>query len=122
MEVVNQAFDKARQLFESVVPPCAVVIDTPTDFEVRAMKKSESGEDRDGILFGYVVKHADSITIGFNTQWKESVRKELFSAFLLQKMNHHGRIRVHEMDHQTYLDLQYVIQSLLRYYTDQGWT
>ena len=111
MEVVNDAFSTARQLLKSTVPPCTETMDNSEYYEVRSINPERS-ED---ILFGYVIKHTDSITIGFNDKLEENNMERLFSKYLLQKMNEHKRIHIHEMNHQLREDLQEAINHLMRY-------
>ena len=109
MEVVNDAFSTARQLLKSTVPPCTETMDNSEYYEVRSINPERS-ED---ILFGYVIKHTDSITIGFNDKLEENNMERLFSKYLLQKMNEHKRIHIHEMNHQLREDLQEAINHLI---------
>lgn len=117
MEVVNDAFSTARQLLKSTVPPCTETMDNPEHYEVRSINPERS-ED---ILFGYVIKHTDSITIGFNDKLGGNNMEQLFSKYLLQKMNEHKRIHIHEMNHQLREDLQEAINHLMRYYNEKNW-
>lgn len=117
MEVVNDAFSTARQLLKSTVPPCTETMDNSEYYEVRSINQERS-ED---ILFGYVIKHTDSITIGFNDKLEENNMERLFSKYLLQKMNEHKRIHIHEMNHQLREDLQEAINHLMRYYNEKNW-
>lgn len=121
MEVVNIAFNEICEILKSVVPPCQTTVDDAFNYEVRAIKKNEKGETVSDKLFGYVVKHADSITVGFDKSFGTNIRKELFSDYLIQKMNHESRIRIHEMTHQLHKDLQYATDHLLRYYVSMDW-
>lgn len=75
---------------------------------------------RKSCIFGSVIKHADSITVTFNDKLGKENSKELFSDYLLQKMEH-GRIRIHEMNRQLHEDLQNAVQNLTRYYSSMGW-
>ena len=45
--------------------------------------------------------------------------EQLFSKYLLQKMNEHKRIHIHEMNHQLREDLQEAINHLMRYYNEK---
>ena len=92
MEVVNDAFSTARQLLKSTVPPCTETMDNSEYYEVRSINPERS-ED---ILFGYVIKHTDSITIGFNDKLEEN-------------------------NHQLREDLQEAINHLMRYYNEKNW-
>lgn len=121
MEVVNEAYKEVREMFKSVVPPCTATIDDGTHYEVVAIKQEAGPSQESHVLLGTVVKHADSITVGFNNKLGEKKNKELFSEYLLEKMNPHGRIRIHEMNRQLHLDLQYAVERLMRYYNDMGW-
>ena len=102
---------------KSTVPPCTETMDNPEYYEVRSINPERS-ED---ILFGYVIKHTDSITIGFNDKLEENNMERLFSKYLLQKMNEHKRIHIHEMNHQLREDLQEAINHLMRYYNEKNW-
>lgn len=117
MEVVNEAFNVVRQLLKSTVPPCTATIDNADHYEVRAINPEQSKN----VLFGYVIKHADSVTVGFNDKLGKSKMKQLFSAYLLQKMNEQGRIRIHDINHQLHSDLQEAVSSLMRYYNEENW-
>ena len=117
MEVVNEAFNVAKQLLKSTVPPCTVTIDSADHYEVLAINPEKSKN----ILLGYVIKHADSITVGFNDKLGKNKMKQLFSDYLLQKMNAQGRIRIHDMNHQLHSDMQEAINNLMRYYNEENW-
>lgn len=121
MEVVNEAYKVVRQMLKSVVPPCTVTVDDDFHCEVWAIKDQSKEVNESRVLLGYVIKHADSITVGFNNKLGEKKDAELFSAYLLQKMNPHGHIRVHEMNHQLHTDMQSAIDSLMRYYNSMNW-
>ncbi|WP_294177473.1 hypothetical protein [uncultured Coprobacter sp.] len=117
MEVVNEAFNTVRQLLKSTVPPCTATIDNPEHYEVRSINPEHSKN----ILLGYVSKHADSITVGFNDKLGKNNMEQLFSKYLLQKMNEHKRMHIHEMNRQLHADLQEAINHLMRYYNEKNW-
>lgn len=121
MEVVNEAFNVLKELLSSVVPPFTATIDDNSQYEVWAIKQEAGKSQENHVFFGKVIKHADSITVEFNDHLGKDKLKELFSAYLLQKMNPHGRIRIHEMNHQLHTDLQGAIDSIWRYYNSMGW-
>ncbi|WP_055095938.1 hypothetical protein [Gabonia massiliensis] len=120
MEVVNKAFDDVKEFLKSVVPPCTATIDDHYHYEVWAIKEEAKLSQENHVFFGSVIKHADSITVTFNDKLGKENSKELFSDYLLQKMQH-GRICIHEMNRQLHEDLQNAVQNLTRYYNSMGW-
>ncbi len=116
MEAVNKVFDTVRQLLKSTIPPCVATVDNEEHYEVCIMNSTHPEK----ILLGYVIKHDDSITVGFNDKLDESRMKQLFSKSLLQKMNIHKRIRIYELGHPLLADLQEAINHLMHYYTDNN--
>ena len=121
MKIVDTAFNEIREILKSTVPPCQVTIDKDYHYEVKAIKKDKNGNITSDKIFGYVIKHDDSITIGFDTALNDTQKTELFSDYLIHKMNRDSRIRIHEMTHSLHKDLQYAIEHLLRYYTSMSW-
>lgn len=117
MKMVNDTFNVVRQLLKSTVPPCTATIDTPEHYEVQAIPPKHSGNT----LLGYVIKHTDSITVGFNNHLGKEKMQQLFSKSLLQKMDEHKRIRIHEINSQLHSDLQEAINHLLHYYNEKNW-
>lgn len=108
-------------MFQSAVPPYVATINDDYHYEVWAVKQ-QTGESRSSEeLLGYVAKHDDSVTVGFNNKLDEQARKHLFSNLLLTKMNGHGRISIHRMTHQLHADLQEAIANLMRYYSEMNW-
>lgn len=121
MEVVNEAFREIREMLKSTVPPCTATVDNNERYEVWAVKEDSGISQVSRVLLGNVTRHSDSVTVGFNNKIGEKQKKELFSAYLLQKMNPHGRISIHQMNHQLHTDIQSAIDALMRYYTDMNW-
>ena len=121
MQGINATFHVIRQMFKSTVHPCQITTDEDAHYEVRAIKKDAHGETLSDKLVGYVVKHEDSVTVGFDSLLNDAVKRELFSTYLIQKMNRESRIRIHRMTAQLHSDLQSAIDQLLRYYTKVNW-
>lgn len=121
MEVVNQAFREVREMLKSTVPPCTATVDNDEKYEVWAVKEESGASQVSRVFLGSVTRHSDSVTVMFNNKIGEHLKKQLFSDYLLHKMNHHGRISIHQMAHQEHGDLQSAIDSLMRYYNSMGW-
>ncbi len=108
-------------MFQSAVPPYVATINDDYHYEVWAVKQ-QTGESRSSEeLLGYVAKHDDSVTVGFNNKLDEQARKHLFSNLLLTKMNGNGRISIQRMTHQLHTDLQEAVANLMRYYSEMNW-
>lgn len=119
--MVNTTFQEIREMLKSTVPPCQVTTDEDAHYEVRAIQKDTHGKIISDKLLGDVVKHNDSVTVGFDSSLNNAERKELFSAYLIQKMNRGSHLQIHQMTHQLHSDLQSAIEQLLRYYTTLHW-
>ena len=122
MEAVNSVYKEVKKMFQTAVPPYVATVNDDYHYEVWAIKKQAGESQVSEELLGYVAKHEDSVTVGFNNKLGEKIRKEAFSSLLLAKMNIHGRIRIHRMTHQLHIDLQNAIDNLMRYYTEMNWT
>lgn len=121
MESISSVYKEIRQMFRSTVPPYVATINDDYHYEVWAIKQSEVESQASEELLGYVAKHNDSVTVGFNNKLGEEVKRRLFSSLLLAKMNGHGRICIHRMTRQLHADLQSAIENLMRYYTQMNW-
>ena len=117
MEAVNSVYKEVKKMFQTAVPPYVATVNDDYHYEVWAIKKQAGESQVSEELLGYVAKHEDSVTVGFNNKLGEKIRKEAFSSLLLAKMNIHGRIRIHCMTHQ----LHNAIDNLMRYYTEMNW-
>ena len=121
MDSISSIYKDIRRMFQSAVPPYVATINDDYHYEVWAIKQ-QTGESRSSEeLLGYVAKHDDSVTVGFNNKLDEQARKHLFSNLLLTKMNGNGRISIHRMTHQLHADLQEAIANLMRYYSEMNW-
>lgn len=121
MDAINSIYKDIRRMFQSAVPPYVATINDDYHYEVWAVKQ-QTGESRSSEeLLGYVAKHDDSVTVGFNNKLDEQARKHLFSNLLLTKMNGNGRISIHRMTHQLHTDLQEAVANLMRYYSEMNW-
>ena len=121
MDAINSIYKDVRRMFQSAVPPYVATINDDYHYEVWAVKQ-QTGESRSSEeLLGYVAKHDDSVTVGFNNKLDEQARKHLFSNLLLTKMNGNGRISIHRMTHQLHTDLQEAVANLMRYYSEMNW-
>lgn len=114
MEAVNSIYKEVKKMFQTAVPPYVATVNDDYHYEVWAIKKQAGESQVSEELLGYVAKHEDSVTVGFNNKLGEKIRKEAFSSLLLAKMNIHGRIRIHRMTHQLHIDLQNAIENLMR--------
>lgn len=121
MDAINSIYKDVRRMFQSAVPPYVATINDDYHYEVWAIKQQAGQSQSSEELLGYVAKHDDSVTVGFNNKLGEEARKRLFSALLLTKMNGHGRISIHRMTHQLHADLQEAIANLMRYYSEMNW-
>lgn len=108
-------------MLQSAVPPYVATINDDYHYEVWAVKKSAASSSGSEELLGYVAKHDDSVTIGFNNKLDEEVKRKLFSPLLMALMNGHGRIRIQRMSRQLHADLQSSIERLMHYYGEMGW-
>ncbi|MDM8268169.1 hypothetical protein QUW50_03835 [Barnesiella viscericola] len=121
MDAINSIYKDVRRMFQSAVPPYVATINDDYHYEVWAVKQ-QTGESRSSEeLLGYVAKHDDSVTVGFNNKLDEQARKHLFSNLLLTKMNGNGRISIQRMTHQLHTDLQEAVANLMRYYSEMNW-
>ena len=121
MDAINSIYKDVRRMFQSAVPPYVATINDDYHYEVWAVKQ-QTGESRSSEeLLGYVAKHDDSVTVGFNNKLDEQARKHLFSNLLLTKMNGNGRIFIQRMTHQLHTDLQEAVANLMRYYSEMNW-
>lgn len=121
MDAINSIYKDVRRMFQSAVPPYVATINDDYHYEVWAVKQ-QTGESRSSEeLLGYVAKHDDSVTVGFNNKLDEQARKHLFSSLLLTKMNGNGRISIQRMTHQLHTDLQEAVANLMRYYSEMNW-
>ena len=100
-------------MFRSTVPPYVATINDDYHYEVWAVKQAEGESHASEELLGYVARHDDSVTVGFNNKLGEEVKRRLFSSLLLSKMNGHGRICIHRMTRQVHADLQSDIKKEL---------
>lgn len=121
MESVSSIYKEIRRMFQSAVPPYVATINDDYHYEVWAVKQQAGGAQTSEELLGYVAKHNDSVTVGFNNKLGEEVKRRLFSDLLRTKMNEHGRIAIHRMTHQLHTDLQSAIESLMHYYSEMNW-
>lgn len=121
MDAINSIYKDVRRMFQSAVPPYVATINDDYHYEVWAVKQQTGESQSSEELLGYVAKHDDNVTVGFNNKLGEEARKRLFSALLLTKMNGHGRISIHRMTHQLHADLQEAIANLMRYYSEMNW-
>ena len=121
MDSISSIYKDIRRMFQSAVPPYVATINDDYHYEVWAIKQQAGQSQSSEELLGYVAKHDDSVTVGFNNKLGEEARKRLFSALLLTKMNGHGRISIHRMTHQIHADLQEAIANLMRYYSEMNW-
>ena len=103
MEAVNSVYKEVKKMFQTAVPPYVATVNDDYHYEVWAIKKQAGESQVSEELLGYVAKHEDSVTVGFNNKLGEKIRKEAFSSLLLAKMNIHGRIRIHRMTHQLHI-------------------
>ena len=117
----KDVYKEVKKMFQTAVPPYVATVNDDYHYEVWAIKKQAGESQVSEELLGYVAKHEDSVTVGFNNKLGEKIRKEAFSSLLLAKMNIHGRIRIHRMTHQLHIDLQNAIDNLMRYYTEMNW-
>ncbi|OUN74750.1 hypothetical protein B5G10_00555 [Barnesiella sp. An55] len=108
-------------MFQSTVPPYVATINDDYHYEVWAIKKQAGESQTSEELLGYVAKHEDGVTVGFNNKLGEEAKKRIFSSLLLSKMNPHGRISIHRMTHQLHADLQSAIENLMHYYSEMNW-
>ena len=106
MEAVNSVYKEVKKMFQTAVPPYVATVNDDYHYEVWAIKKQAGESQVSEELLGYVAKHEDSVTVGFNNKLGEKIRKEAFSSLLLAKMNIHGRIRIHRMTHQLHIDTE----------------
>ena len=121
MDAINSIYKDVRRMFQSAVPPYVATINDDYHYEVWAVKQ-QTGESRSSEeVLGYVAKHDDSVTVGFNNKLDEQARKHLFSNLLLTKMNGNGRISIQRMTHQLHTDLQEAVANLMRYYSEMNW-
>lgn len=121
MDAINSIYKDVRRMFQSAVPPYVATINDDYHYEVWAVKQ-QTGESRSSEeLLGYVAKHDDSVTVGFNNKLDEQARKHLFSNLLLTKMNGNVRISIQRMTHQLHTDLQEAVANLMRYYSEMNW-
>lgn len=121
MDSISSVYKEIRQMFRSTVPPYVATINDDYHYEVWAVKQADGEPQASEELLGYVAKHDDSVTVGFNNKLGEEVKRRLFSSLLLSKMNGHGRICIHRMTRQVHADLQSAIENLMRYYTQMNW-
>ena len=121
MDVINSLYKVIRRMFQSAVPPYVATINDDYHYEVWAIKQQAGQSQSSEELLGYVAKHDDSVTVGFNNKLGEEARKHLFSNLLLTKMNGNGRISIQRMTHQLHTDLQEAVANLMRYYSEMNW-
>lgn len=121
MESVSSIYKEIRQMFRSTVPPYVATINDDYHYEVWAIKEQSGESQSSEELLGYVAKHDDGVTVGFNNKLGEEAKKRIFSSLLLSKMNPHGRISIHRMTNQLHADLQSAIENLMRYYSEMNW-
>lgn len=121
MDAINSIYKDVRRMFQSAVPPYVATINDDYHYEVWAVKQQTGESQSSEELLGYVAKHDDSVTVGFNNKLDEQARKHLFSNLLLTKMNGNGRISIHRMTHQLHTDLQEAVANLMRYYSEMNW-
>ena len=71
-------------MFQSAVPPYVATINDDYHYEVWAVKQ-QTGESRSSEeLLGYVAKHDDSVTVGFNNKLDEQARNQ--AVHVLQRL------------------------------------
>ena len=104
MEAVNSVYKEVKKMFQTAVPPYVATVNDDYHYEVWAIKKQAGESQVSEELLGYVAKHEDSVTVGFNNKLGEKIR-----------------IRIHCMTHQLHIDLQNAIDNLMRYYTEMNW-
>lgn len=121
MDAISSIYKDIRRMFQSAVPPYVATINDDYHYEVWAVKQQTGESQSSEELLGYVAKHDDSVTVGFNNKLDEQARKHLFSTLLLTKMNGNGRISIQRMTHQLHADLQEAVANLMRYYSEMNW-
>lgn len=121
MDSISSIYKDIRRMFQSAVPPYVATINDDYHYEVWAIKQQAGQSQSSEELLGYVAKHDDSVTVGFNNKLGEEARKRLFSNLLLTKMNGNGRISIQRMTHQLHTDLQEAVANLMRYYSEMNW-
>ncbi|MGL5772560.1 MAG: hypothetical protein ACRCX1_07255 [Bacteroidales bacterium] len=112
---IDQAFKVMLPLLKTLVPPCVGEGNEVTNYAVYA----DNGEKKR--LFAEIVLHGHVLTIQFNQEMSKDEAKQIFSHFLLTKMNEHGRVEVREIEEEIRKDIQDAIQKLMRYFSDKGW-
>ncbi|MGL5787490.1 MAG: hypothetical protein ACRCX4_11825 [Bacteroidales bacterium] len=112
---INEAFKMMHSELKSLVPPCVEEGNEVTHYAVWAEKNGEKH------LFCAITQHTHSMTIEFNDKISEHDAKQLFSKYILEKMNKNGRLEVRIIENDMRRDIQDAIQNLMRYYTDKGW-
>ena len=119
MEAVNSIYKEVKKMFQTAVPPYVATVNDDYHYEVWAIKKQAGESQVSEELLGYVAKHEDSVTVGFNNKLGEKIRGRKMD--WSQQAHIHGRIRIHRMTHQLHIDLQNAIENLMRYYTEMNW-
>lgn len=114
-------YKEIRQMLQSAVPPGAATVNDDYHYEAWGVKSPTDAAPGGEELLGYVAKHDNSVTVGFNQKLDEETRRQLFSPLLITLMNGHGRLHIQRMSRQLHDDLQSAIENLMRYYSQMHW-
>mgnify|MGYP000790417853 CR=1 FL=1 len=76
MEAVNSVYKEVKKMFQTAVPPYVATVNDDYHYEVWAIKKQAGESQVSEELLGYVAKHEDSVTVGFNNKLGEKIRKD----------------------------------------------
>lgn len=112
---IDEAFKIVLSELKTLVPPCTSEGNEVTHYAVWAEKNNKRH------LFCGITQHTHSMTIEFEDKIPEEDAKQLFSKYMLDKMNKNGRLEVRIIENEMRRDIQDAIQNLMRYYTDKDW-
>ena len=73
MEAVNSVYKEVKKMFQTAVPPYVATVNDDYHYEVWAIKKQAGESQVSEELLGYVAKHEDSVTVGFNNKLGEKI-------------------------------------------------
>lgn len=91
MEAVNSVYKEVKKMFQTAVPPYVATVNDDYHYEVWAIKKQAGESQVSEELLGYVAKHEDSVTVGFNNKLGEKIRnrrKIFVSCFSTNDFDH----------------------------------
>ena len=110
----RNAYTVIHQALATLVPPCEAIEKIGAHYEVWTVKNERH-------LVAAITLHDHSVTLEFSKHIPKEYMANLFSEYMLLKMNDNQRIDIHQVTRELSNDIRQSIQSLIRYYQENNW-